>query len=100
MCGQHKYWMVKRWIVSPPAVPALDAIFPRAGVAAKHIASHDCGADVGKRCRNNGRALGRLPAFQAMGLAPFLQRKCPVVQCNTANAKWIVSALIGTSDIA
>src|SRR5205823_623746 len=46
--GENEYGVMKRRILSPPAVPRLRRI-PRARMAAEHVASHDRRADVGER---------------------------------------------------
>src|ERR687893_580107 len=91
--------MTVRWSASPPALPRFRFV-PGARTAAEHVTSHNGRADVGELLLHHRRALIYLPAFHAMGPPPGLQRKYPLVQLLTANAKRLLQALVRTGDEA
>ena len=61
--GEHEHRVMKRRVVSPPALPGLLGL-PRPGMAAEHVAPHDRGPDVGQRLLDDRRALVDLAALQ------------------------------------
>ena len=89
--------MMVRRIVAPPTVPWFPG-FPRARVAAEHVAPHHGRPDVGKRFLDDHGALVNLAAFESVFLAPHPERKRPFVQSHASNPERIVDALTGAGD--
>ena len=67
---------------------------------AEHVAAHDGGADVRHGLFDDARAVVRDSAVQPLGRPPDGERKHPLVQAHSADAKRILHALIGAGNKA
>src|SRR5256885_1548743 len=99
MVGEHEDGLVKRWVVSPPAV-RVGVVLPGPFAAAEHTTPHHDGAGRAQRFRDELVVRSGLSAGEAVGLAPALERKDPLVQLVSPLAKRILECRARPGDVA
>src|SRR5512132_4682539 len=99
MVGEDEDGLVKRWVVSPPAA-RVGVVLPGSLAAAEHAASHHDGAGRAQRFRDALVVRSGLAAGEAVGLAPALERKGPLVQLVSALAERILERRVRPGDVA
>src|SRR5256885_806234 len=97
--GKDEDGLVKRWVVSPPAV-RVGVVLPGPFAAAEHSSAHHDGAGRAQRFRDELVVRSGLSAGEAVGLAPALERKDPLVQLVSPLAKRILECRARPGDVA
>jgi len=97
MVSEYEHRVVKRGILSPPAVPIGSA--PRATNRSEHVPTHDGGAHTGFPPREEFVVEPLAPARLADHSIAASGGEQPVVELHATHPEWIVEILMGPSDV-
>ena len=88
---------VIRWLVTPPALPAV--IQPRTPDGAEHVSTENPGADPCETLRRNRVVCAGFAVVASVHLAPGPRVEEPVKQCRTADSERVLQILTRSSTI-
>src|SRR6266852_9934831 len=95
---QHEDGRVIRWLVAPPALPAV--VRPRASDRTEHVAPKNPGTDFGKALLRNSVVDSRLSIVMAVHPAPYACVEEPLHQLRAPDAERILEILVRPSTVA
>src|ERR1700693_2860156 len=89
---QHEDRRVIRWLVAPPALPAV--VRPRAPDRTEHVAPENPGTDSGKALLRNAVVDSRLPILVAVHLSPHACVEEPLHQLRAPDTERMLQILV------
>src|ERR1700682_207615 len=95
---QHKDGRVIRWLVAPPALPAV--VRPRGSDRTEHVAPKNPGADSGKALLRNPVIDSRFAVVIAVHLPPHARVEEPLHQLGAPDAERMLEILVRPSAVA
>src|SRR3954469_17805363 len=99
MVRQDEHGVVKRRVLAPPGV-RIRVVLPGAAPPAEHPPAHDRRADPAQMLFDQLGVTIDLSTFEAVGLAPALERENPFMESVPAFAERVMERLVRSGDEA